>query len=140
MDRPTLKARAQDVSATLSAFLQALADALADEQEEQDIRLAEQLRFNSEKLDKHQSARDSQVISDISEKTKALHDDVQRFGAERDAATAKSITAAVDQLAATLREEQRIRRRETTEEIAAAVRSNFEALEAMIRGIKQWLT
>ena len=137
MDRVSLKQRAGDVSATLSAFLQALADALADEQEEQDIRLAEQLRVNSQRLDERQSARDSQVISDISEKTKALHDDVQRFGAERDEASAKSITAADDQVLATLREEQRIHRREITEEIAVAVRSNFEALEAMIREVKK---
>ena len=137
MDRVTLKARAKDVSATLSAFLQVLADAVADEQEEQNVRLAEQLRVNSDKLDKHQSARDSQVISDVAAKTKALHDDVNRFGAERDDAIALSITAAVDQLAATLREEQRIHRREITEEIAVAVRSNFEALEALIQGIKK---
>ena len=137
MDRVTLKARAKDVSATLSAFLQAQADAVADEQEEQNVRLAEQLRVNSDKLDKHQSARDSQVISDVAAKTKALHDDVNRFGAERDDAIALSITAAVDQLAATLREEQRIHRREITEEIAVAVRSNFEALEALIQGIKK---
>ena len=50
---------------------------------------------------------------------------------------AKSITAAVDQVLATLREEQRIHRREVTEEIAVAVRSNFEALEAMIREVKK---
>ena len=137
MDRATLKARAKDVSATLSAFLQVQADALADEQEEQNVRLSEQLRVNSDKLDKHQSARDSQVISDITDKTKALRDDVQRFGAERDDASGKSLSAAVDQAIATLREEQRIHRREITEEIAVAVRSNFEALEAMIRGIKK---
>ena len=70
MDRPTLKARAKDVSATLSAFLTCQADALADEQDEQNVRFAADLRSNSEKLDKHQSARDSQVISDISEKTR----------------------------------------------------------------------
>ena len=86
MDRPTLKARAKDVSATLSAFLEAQADALADEQEEQNVRLAGQLRANSESLDKRQSARDSQVISDVAAKTKALQDDVQRFGVERDEA------------------------------------------------------
>ena len=78
-----------------------------------------------------------QVISDVAAKTKALRDDVQRFGVERDEAAAKSLTAAVDQLGATLREEQVVQRREITEEIAAAVRSNFEALEAMIRGIKK---
>ena len=111
---------------------------LADEQEEQNVRLAEHLRVaTADKLDKHQSARDSQVISDVAAKTKALHDDVQRFGAERDDAIALSITAAVDQLAATLREEQRIHRREITEEIAVAVRSNFEALEAMICEVKK---
>ena len=137
MDRVSLKARAQDVSATLSAFLQAQADALADEQEEQNVRLAANLRSNSEKLDQRQSARDSSVISDVAAKTKALRDDVQRFGAERDEATTKSISAAVDQAMATLREEQRIHRREITEEIALANRATYEALEAMIRGIKK---
>ena len=137
MDRPTLKARAKDVSATLASFLQAQADALADDQEEQNVRLAAALRSNSEKLDERQSARDSSVISDVAAKTKALREDVERFGAERDAATGKSISAAVDQALATLREEQRIHRREITEEIAVAVRSNFEALEAMIRGVKK---
>ena len=136
MDRPTLKARAKDVSATLASFLQAQADALADDQEEQNVRLAAALRSNSEKLDERQSARDSSVISDVAAKTKALREDIERFGAERDDATGKSISAAVDQALATLREEQRIHRREGTEEIAVAVRSNFEALEAMIRGVK----
>ena len=137
MDRVSLKQRAGDVSATLSSFLQAQADALADEQEEQNVRLAANLRSNSEKLDERQSARDSAVISDVAAKTKALHDDVQRFGAERDEAAAKSLTAAVDQLAATLREEQRIHRREITEEIAVANRATYESLEALIRGIKK---
>ena len=137
MDRATLKARAKDVSATLSAFLQAQADALADDVEEQNVRFAADLRSNSEKLDERQSARDSSVISDVAAKTKALRDDVQRFGAERDEATAKSISAAVDQLAATLREEQRVNRREITEEIAVANRATYEALEAMIRGMKK---
>ena len=136
MDRQTLKARAKDVSATLSAFLQAQADALADEQAEQNVRLAEQMRSNSNKLDERQSARDSQVISDITDKTRALRDDVQRFGTERDEATAKTISATVDQIAATLREEQRIHRREITEEVAVANRATYEALEAMIRGSK----
>ena len=62
---------------------------------------------------------------------------MQRFGVERDEATAKSIGAAFSQAMATLREEQVAHRREITEEIAAAVRSNYEALEAMIRGIKK---
>ena len=137
MDRISLKARAQDVSATLSSFLQAQADALADEQEEQNVRLAEQLRVNSNGLDERQSARDSAVISDVAAKTKAQREDVQRFGAERDEASAKSITAADDQVLATLREEQRIHRREITEEIAVANRANFEALEAMIREVKK---
>ena len=137
MDRISLKARAQDVSATLSSFLQAQADALADEQEEQNVRLAEQLRVNSNGLDERQSARDSAVISDVAAKTKALREDVQRFGVERDEATAKSVGASFSQAIATLREEQRIHRREITEEIAVAVRSNFEALEAMIRGMKK---
>ena len=137
MDRVSLKQRAGDVSVTLSSFLQAQADALADEVEEQNVRLAANLRSNSEKLDERQSARDSQVISDVAAKTKALHDDVQRFGAERDEAAAKSLTAAVDQLAATLREEQRIHRREITEEIAVANRATFESLEALIRGMKK---
>ena len=137
MDRPTLKARARDVSATLSAFLQTLADALADEQEEQNVRLAEQLRVNSNNLDERQSARDSSVISDVASKTKALRDDVQRFGAERDEATAKSITAAIDQLAAILREERSSDHREITEEIAVANRSTYETLEAMIREVKK---
>ena len=137
MDRASLKQRAQDVSATLSAFLQHISDAVADEQEEQNVRLTEQLRSNSEGLDSRQSSRDSQVISDVAAKTKALREDVKRFGAERDEATAKSISAAVDQLAATLREEQVAQRGEITEEIAAAVRSNFETLEAMIRGLKK---
>ena len=137
MDRATLKARAKDVSATLRAFLEAQADALADEQEEQNVRLAEQLRVNSQRLDKHQSGRDSQIISDITDMTRALRDDVQRFGVERDEATAKSIGAAFSQAMATLREEQRVHRREITEEIAVANRANFEALEAMIRGLKK---
>ena len=137
MDRVTLKQRAGDVSATLSAFLQAQADALADDQQEQTHFLHETLRVNSEDLDKRQSARDSAVISDVAAKTKALHDDVQRFGAERDEAAAKSLTAAVDQLAATLREEQRIKSRATTEEIAVANRATYESLEALIRGIKK---
>ena len=137
MDRSTLKARAKDVSATLSAFLQAQADALADEQEEQNVRLSEQLRVNSQRLDKHQSGRDSQVISDVADMTRALRDDVQRFGAERDDAIGKSISAGDDQLAATLREELRIHRREITEEIAVANRATYEALEAMIRVIKK---
>ena len=137
MDRPTLKARAKDVAATLSAFLDCQADSLADEQEEQNIRLAADLRSNSKKLDERQSSRDSLVITDVSDKTKALRDDVQRFGAERDDANAKSVSAAVDQAIATLREEQRINRREITEEIATANRATYEALEAMIRGIKK---
>ena len=137
MDRATLKARAKDVAATLSAFLQSQADALADEQDEQNVRLAEELRVNSQRLDKHQSGRDSQVISDITAKTKALQDDVQRFGVERDEATAKSIGAAFSQAMATLREEQAAQRRYTTEEIATANRATYEALEAMIRGIKK---
>ena len=95
------------------------------------------MRANSESLDKRQSARDSQVISDVAAKTKALQDDVQRFGVERDEATGKSIGAAFSQAMATLREEQVVHRRAITEEIAAAVRSNFEALEAMIRGVKK---
>ena len=96
MDRPTLKARAKDVSATLASFLQAQADALADDQEEQNVRLAAALRANSDKLDERQSARDSSGHqSDVAAKTKALRDDVQRFGAERDAATVMSISAAV---------------------------------------------
>ena len=136
MDRVSLKQRALDVSATLSGFLQSQADALADEQEEQNVRLAANLRSNSEKLDERQSARDSQVISDVAAKTKALRDDVQRFGAERDEATAKSISAAVDQLAATLREEMRANRREITEEITVANRATYEALQAMIRELK----
>ena len=62
---------------------------------------------------------------------------MQRFGAERDEAAAKSLTAAVDQAIATLREEQRIHRREITEEIAVANRATYESLEAMIRGMKK---
>ena len=137
MDRVSLKQRSIDVSATLSAFLQAQADALADEQDEQNVQLAANLRSNSEKLDQRQSARDSSVISDVAAKTKALRDDVQRFGAERDEATAKSIGAAFSQAMATLREEQVSSRREITEEIATANRATYEALEAMIRGIKK---
>ena len=137
MDRASLKQRALDVAATLSGFLQSVADAVADEQEEQDVRLTEHLRSNSERLDERQSSRDSQVISDVAAKTKALRDDVQRFGVERDAATAKSISAADDQVLATLREELVVHRREMTEETAVAVRSTYEALEAMIRGVKK---
>ena len=137
MDRVSLKQRAGDVSATLSNFLQAQADALADEVEEQNVRLAANLRSNSEKLDERQSARDSQVISDVAAKTKALQDDVQRFGVERDEATGKSIGAAFSQAMATLREEQVVHRREVTEEIAVANRATFEALEALIRGMKK---
>ena len=137
MDRVSLKQRALDVSATLSGFLQSQADALADEQEEQNVRLAANLRSNSEKLDERQSARDSAVISDVAAKTKALRDDVQRFGAERDEATSKSITAAGEQLAATLREERAVHRREITEEIAVANRATYETLEAMIRQVKK---
>ena len=138
MDRVSLKQRSIDVSATLSAFLQAQADALADEQEEQNVQLAANLRSNSEKLDERQSARDSSVISDVAAKTKALRDDVQRFGAERDEATAKSISGCRRRRQWLLCERNRyLHRREITEEIAVANRATYEALEAMIRGIKK---
>ena len=57
-----------------------------------------------------------------------------RFGTEHSAAQGQALEAAVTQILATIRAEMADQHKAITEEIAAAVRSNFEILMAEIRG------
>ena len=135
MDQNVLKIRAAEVAESLRSFLQAAAGSLAEDQEEQAIRLEASLRSTEASLDKRQSERDSQVLADVASKNQCIREDVKHFGAERDTAQASLLEGAVDHAMATIRSEMADQHKEITEEIAAAVRSNFEILMAEIRGV-----
>ena len=137
MDQNVLKIRAAEVGEDLKRFLQSASKALIEDQVEQNIRLEESIRSNSVRLDKHQAERDSSLLADIAEKNTSVREDVQRFGKEQASAHAQALVAVTAQILATIRTEQADLHGQITEEIAAAVRSNFEILMAEIRGRAQ---
>ena len=134
MDQNVLKIRAAEVGEDLKRFLQSASKALIEDQVEQNIRLEESIRSNSVRLDTHQAERDSSLLADIAEKNTSVREDVQRFGKEQASAHAQALVAVTAQILATIRTEQADLHGQITEEIAAAVRSNFEILMAEIRG------
>ena len=135
MDQDVLKLRAAEVAETLKRWLQSSSAALIEEQVEQNVRLTESMRSNSERLDKSQAERDSQLLADVAAKNTSIREDVMRFGKEHSAAHSQSLEAATSQIMATIRAELSDQHKAITEEIALAVRSNFEILMAEIQGI-----
>ena len=133
MDQNVLKIRAAEVAESLRSFLQAAAGSLAEDQEEQSIRLEASLRSTEASLDKRQSDRDSQVLSEVAAKNKAVRDDVERFGKETSDAMLKQIDATASEIYATIRAERAALHGRITEEIAVAVRANYEILKAEIQ-------
>ena len=129
-----LKIRAAEVGETLKRFLQSSSKALIEDQVEQNIRLEESIRSNSVRLDKHQAERDSSLLADVAAKNTSIREDVVHFGREQSSAHAKALEAATVQIMATIRAEMSDQHKAITEEIAAAVRSNFEILMAEIKG------
>ena len=136
MDKQTFKIRATEVSESLRSFIATAMSELSDDQAEQSVRLTDSMRDWADKLDGHQAKRDSEVLASVAGQVRALRDDVRRFGSERDAANAKALDAALALGLNTVREEAANGRKEITEEISRADRSNYEQLEAMIRGLK----
>ena len=134
MDQNVLKLRATEVGETLKRFLQSFSKALIEDQLEQNIRLEESIRSNSVRLDKHQAERDSSLLAEVAGKNTSIREDVMRFGAEHSAAQGQALEASVTQILATIRAEMSDQHKAITEEIAAAVRSNFEILMAEIKG------
>ena len=134
MDQNVLKIRATEVAETLKRFLQSSSKALIEDQLEQNIRLEESIRSNSVRLDKHQAERDSSLLSEVAGKNTSIREDVMRFGTEHSAAQGQALEASVTQILATIRAEMADQHKAITEEIAAAVRSNFEILMAEIKG------
>ena len=136
MDQDVLKIRAAEVSESLKRFLQSSSAALIEEQLEQNIRLSESMRSNSVRLDKKQAERDSQVLADVAAKNTSIRADVLRFGKDQASAQAQALEAATSQILATIRAELSDQHKAITEEIAVAVRSNFEILMAEIKGLE----
>ena len=135
MDQDVLKLRAAEVADSLKRFLQSSSAALIEEHLEQNVRLAESMRSNSDRLDKSQAERDSQLLADIAAKNTSIREDVVRFGKDQASAHTQALEAATTQILATIRAELSDQHKAITEEIAVAVRSNFEILMAEIKGL-----
>ena len=134
IDKNTLHIRAGEVAESLKSHLKAVTGALSDHMDDLTARQAELLRQTVEDFDKKQSARDSTVLAEVAAKTKSMREDVERFGKEGSAAVLAQIEATATQLRAEIQTEKAALKADIEELMAAADRSNFEQLEALIRG------
>ena len=87
MDKRQLSIRASEVAEVLKAFMADLAGQVADDQSDQDLKVAEQLRAGATGLDERQSNRDGEVLKSVADQVKALREDVRRLNREREEAT-----------------------------------------------------
>lgn len=133
MDKHEAHRRAGDVAATLGNFLRTVTEGISETLTSHDAKLTEALRMAQNELDDKQAARDKQVLDGVAAKLKALRDDVQRFGTERDRTFDKALAAADSKITALFREEMAGARKEITEEIAVANRANYDSLMAEIK-------
>ena len=135
MDQNVLKIRATEVAETLKRFLQSVLQSphRGSVRAEHPAGRIYPLP-NSVRLDKHQAERDSSLLAEVAGKNTSIREDVMRFGTEHSAAQGQALEASVTQILATIRAEMSDQHKAITEEIAAAVRSNFEILMAEIKG------
>ena len=80
------------------------------------------------------ATRDGEVLKSVADQVKALREDVRRLNREREEATQDIVKVATAGLRLELKELMATAKGDATEELANACRSNYEQLEAMIRG------
>ena len=135
MDVKTITLHADSVAESLKVTLQQMAQGLADDVNEQNVRVSEALTRTIEKIDAAQAARDSAVVKDVAAKLSVLRQEIVDIGKERDNAVEAAIESAVFGVTASYKAAVSELHGKFTDEIAAACKSNFDTLAARIRGV-----